>query len=91
MKGIQSSDQFGFFSTGYEPPGSFAATSLVAPEAELLSMSDAVGLTNVFVQLWLEPLIWRIWSLPHQSRLETTSRLTITSTRRMARKLLIGF
>ena len=42
----QAFDQFGFFSTDYEPPGSFAATRLVAPEAELLSMSDGVGLTN---------------------------------------------
>lgn len=36
-------DQFSFFATDYAPPGIFNTIELVAPEAELLSMSSVVG------------------------------------------------
>lgn len=39
-------DQFAFFSSDYAPPGTFADTGLVAPEAQLLSLSSVVGVTN---------------------------------------------
>ena len=39
-------DQFSFFAKDYMPPGVFAETGLVSPEAELLSMSSVVGIVS---------------------------------------------
>ena len=39
-------DQFSFFSSTYAPPGVFAETGMVSPEAELLSMSSVVGIVS---------------------------------------------
>lgn len=49
---FQPPDQFSFFSSDYAPPGLFANLDLVAPEAQLLSMSSIVGLTNGFFSLF---------------------------------------
>lgn len=46
LKVYEPPDQFSFFSNDYEPPGPFKEVGIVAPEAELLSMSNIVGLTN---------------------------------------------
>lgn len=39
-------DQFSFFAKDYMPPGVFAETGIVSPEAELLSMSSVVGIVS---------------------------------------------
>ena len=39
-------DQFSFFAHDYGPPGVFAETDTVSPEAELLSMSSVVGMVS---------------------------------------------
>jgi hypothetical protein len=39
-------DQFSFFSSDYAPPGLFAESGLVSPEAKLLSMSSVVGIVS---------------------------------------------
>jgi hypothetical protein len=39
-------DQFSFFAHDYKPPGVFAETDMVSPEAELLSMSSVVGMVS---------------------------------------------
>ena len=49
---FESNDQFSFFSSDYSPPGSFAATELVSPESQLLSMGNVIGITNGFFSLF---------------------------------------
>lgn len=39
-------DVFSFFSSGYQPAGSFAQSSLVSPESQVLSMITVVGMLN---------------------------------------------
>jgi uncharacterized protein (DUF1501 family) len=41
-------DQFSFFQSDFAPPGVFGESGTVAPEAQLLSMSSVVGITNGF-------------------------------------------
>jgi len=39
-------DQFSFFATDYSPPGLFALSETVSPEAELFSMNAVIGFMN---------------------------------------------
>ena len=49
---FQPPDQFSFFSSDYAPPGIFSDLDLVSPEAQVLSMSSVVGITNGFFSLF---------------------------------------
>lgn len=44
-------DQFSFFASDYSPPGAISEGGLVAPEAQLLSMSNVVGIVSYLCDL----------------------------------------